>query len=316
MCLDCDICFCDRQKPCLKVKVEDGGGSNTRCTAEAHILSDRTSKWQTRVDRRLQTLRWQMYKKDRRSAKNKRRNKKHFEYWQRHLSRVAERKARLNMYIHERAQKRPTRSRTSFAQEVRHQQVSLPADRDIPTEAEEFTDNSWTSDSVDELDGWRAYEYVTPPGQKRKRHPPQAVNRVAYEAHRAGEVGRRFLGFMHLPLEIRNMIYRDALVRGDCFVPNLSKKHAVPSSRCFLASTAVQDHWGAQRARYAGFKVPLSGRYSYNDGNLCVEKQHATSNLLMGVSKALQREAEKVSRFAARLRRTSLPSPSPSCDYC
>ncbi|KAG7005479.1 hypothetical protein G7Y79_00019g046590 [Physcia stellaris] len=97
--------------------------------------------------------------------------------------------------------------------------------------------------------------------------------------------------FMGLPLEVRNMIYRHALVRGKIFVPSVISKNLNDVGPDLKLD---RDSRGA----YIPFKskdCQSSGRYPrYRDYEEYRYGEPIASGLLNGVSKAVQSEAEAV----------------------
>ena len=119
--------------------------------------------------------------------------------------------------------------------------------------------------------------------------------RAEYESARSSNIGNEFHGFLHLPAEIRDMIYRQLLVRGNMYVPNTGEADGVLMRG--VLDHNYSDHYGKRKARYEDFPTQIGSWGTWRSFQTPAVTNHGdpvAAGLLMGVNQQIQREAGKV----------------------
>ncbi|KAI1387191.1 uncharacterized protein F4822DRAFT_405711 [Hypoxylon trugodes] len=127
---------------------------------------------------------------------------------------------------------------------------------------------------------FRLKEYWT--RQQKESTPWEECVRRCMRQSLNTRIGKEFHGFMDLPQEIRNMIYRYLLVKGSVFPPNYGCSDVVGKRILTYNNKGTHDASGDTYLRYEGLGQHRLSRHKDPGQSI---------GLLLGVSKAIQYEA-------------------------
>ena len=248
------------------------------CRAVKQIKSEQRIPWSERVQKRMNTLREHLHTQER----NKR---EVHDICAERYRQSKRRKTNRATYI---------ACDQTFSTEVKTGQKRKACDNQLCSSEDQSHEMVWEEKDRDlGYSSWKTRRPTT----VWKQLPDYPEGGPCYNRRRQQAVGHEFHGYMSLPIEIRRHVYKLCLVVGDVFVPSndeiVRADRQRPPEYIPLVSRYFRDYHGSVRERYTEYlKMIEEGRVSSHKRQ--AESAQTNFDLLYGVSKQIQAEAEEV----------------------